>query len=206
MPVDASQPLRPVFTGRALTVEEVIDQKHTLKESAGCANIHEWAKNLLSLQTHYDDAEKFDLAVQSAKRTTSIVKGRVDALEAMTTARYKSQARDILATIAEKEQQVKDFRLKQEQETAKMKEAREQKLRNKAYEICAKEIVKTDSIPKLELKIKILEEKAKERRDKTEEVDTRLFKRVKQMNDIAEQFVKLQEEVEVEKDHDLAKK
>lgn len=194
----------PVAKKVEFKVEDAIDQKHILKETAQCLSIHDWGKQLLTLENLYEDEEKFNAQFHHVKRLNSIFKGRVEALEAMTEARYKSQADDINATLDFLQTNAKKYREKQKQERDKMPEAREQKLRSRAYEICAKEIVKTDSQKNLKDKIDHLDKKVKEKRSATLLVDERVTKRVKQMNLIEKQFLELQNSVEDEKDSELA--
>ena len=190
---ESAKPSERVRTAVSVREDEyaIIDEKVHWRDE----HVTTWAKSALNVIACFDDDDKFKNAVIACKRQNNLFQSRIACLEAVTTARYRFQEEDTNAKLAKLERETEEYKQQESKHRGELPDAREQKLRNLAYDLCAHEIVKTDSRPNLNTKIADVKKQASQKREHADIVDDRVQKRVKKMSDLAAQFEKLKEHI-----------
>ena len=123
-----------------------------------------------------------------------IYRSKKSLLETLAIARQQVTEPAIVSRITRMDTQIGEFKSERAEKKQKLAPAREQRMRNNAYALCAEEIVKTQSQPVLNGKIESVQKSCDKKRASTTELTNLVYKRVKAMHDLANQFDTLKEE------------
>lgn len=169
--------------------------KHNWKEEMN-GGMTGMAKQSMTLSMGYESLSKaeFTSALQLLRRHMKIYRSKKSLLETLAIARQQVTEPAIVSRITRMDTQIGEFKSERAEKKEKLGPAREQRLRNNAYALCAEEIVKTQSQPVLNGKIESVQKSCDKKRASTTELTNLVYKRVKAMHDLANQFDTLKEE------------
>jgi hypothetical protein len=153
------------------------------------------AKSASHLAVGYESLSQADFkgVLHTLRRHVAQYRSKKNLLQTLAIARHQVTEPAINSRIKKMDAQIAEFKTEREINKEKLPAAREQRLRNNAYTLCAEEIVKTKSRPELQSKIDTVQKSADKKRESTTEITNLVVKRVKAMHDLAGQFDVLRE-------------
>lgn len=155
------------------------------------------AKMAMTLTMGYENTngKDWENAVVACRRNIKTYQGKIALLETLAKARNQVQKTAIDARIAKMDQEIAEFETQTEAKKGELEPAREQRLRNRAYEICAAKVIEAPDRPSLQNKIETVQSSTELKRKSTSKIDEVVEKRVRKMTELAASFDKLKEEM-----------